>query len=312
MYNQFLATRPKARRQKDDSPATAGAGGKLPRVGVNKSDLEAQGAQNGWTVGPVTPEQVKAMSSAALRWHEQFNAENLDKALTTEQNRAAKQKDQAADTVRKKWLKQAPVTDDEQKQMRDVATQFLRLYPQFIESEANVDAVWNYMQEQNLDPTELSSPVAAFESLAQAGKVSLNPSAISAGPERSVSGRELTSHHSFHLLLQPQRRTSDVDKLSADQFKAAHPELHDTRMPFIVSVRKEREANTTAHKTVTQEVTSSSGSTKVVDYPQEQHGVPPQPEKVSFRKKVNSMTADQIQQECAINPAFRKSLDEME
>jgi len=197
--------------------------------------------------------------------------------------------------------------------MADVAQQFLRLYPQFISSDANVDAIWNYQQEHNLDPAKLSSPIEAFESLAQSGKISLNPSAISAGPESSVSGRELTSHHSFHLLLQRQRRTSDVDKLSADEYFEKNKDvLADKRMPFIVAVRQERAANNAAHVKNTEAVTASSGSTKVVDYPPAQHGVPRQPEKVSFRKKINSMTADEIQQECAINPAFKKALDEME
>jgi hypothetical protein len=268
----------------------------------------------GWKVRALTEKEIRGgMSGQELIWHQTFSPAAVEQALTLPAEIASNEKNQAALEVRKKWNKEMPVTDDEKKKMADVAKQFLRLYPQFISSDANVDAIWDYQQEHNLDPAQLSSPIEAFESLAQSGKISLNPSAISAGPESSVSGRELTGHHSFHLLLQRQRRTSDVDKLSADEYFEKNKDvLADKRMPFIVAVRQERAANTAAHEKTTEAVTAASGSTKVIDYPQGQHGVPPQPEKVSFRKKINSMTADEIQQECAINPGFRKSLDEME
>src|SRR5216117_3925511 len=78
VFNSYIATRKTSRHQKDSSSAGAA---KVPRVGVNKSDLEAQGIQNGWTAGPLTYNQAREMSSSEFRWHEQFNADALEKAL---------------------------------------------------------------------------------------------------------------------------------------------------------------------------------------------------------------------------------------
>jgi hypothetical protein len=293
---------------KNDSPTTAGAGGKVPRVGVNRSDLEAQGIAHGWTVGPLTMEQVRAMSSATLRWHEQFNGENLEKAFasqTVDKHNKIVRVNQAS---KRMWDGQA--TEEESQQAFAAGDKFANRYAQFIRSQANAEVMTEYMAQNNLDATQVQSYIEAFEKLVPLGKLALNPSAIGAGSETEIY--DVSKHRNYHLLLQAQRRPSEIDRMSADQFKAARPELADTRVPFIVAVRQEREANNTAHVKTTETVTASSGSTKVVDYPPTQHGVPAQPEKVSFRKKINSMTADEIQQECAINPGFRKSLDEME
>jgi hypothetical protein len=87
MYSQFIATRPRSRRSvSHQDSGTAGAAGRVPRVGVNKSDLEAQGAEHGWTARPLTYSEVMEMPSSELRWHEQFNAENLDNTLRVRRN----------------------------------------------------------------------------------------------------------------------------------------------------------------------------------------------------------------------------------
>src|SRR5258706_1205177 len=202
MYNQFLATRPKARRQKDDSPATAGTGGKVPRVGVNRSDLEAQGVEQGWTVGPVTPEQVKEMSSAALRWHEQFNKENLNRALAEPGDIKARKDIDSQWKAKRFWDDTAgtSVTPDEYKVLTTEFKKFIDHYPQFKTPHAdeNNDVIFGWLRDRHMAPI-FSNLVLAFEPTALDGKLWLNPSAISAGSETEVTG---TQHHNFHLLVQ--------------------------------------------------------------------------------------------------------------
>lgn len=67
--------------------------------------------------------------------------------------------------------------------------------------------------------------------------------------------------------------------LSADQFLAEHPELHDTHVPPLIAARHQREQNTEAHFAAASTATSESTVTRVVDYEEQKHGVPPQSDK---------------------------------
>ena len=187
---------------------------------------------------------------------------------------------------------------------------FIEHYPQYKGKHAdeNNDVIFGWLRERHMSPI-FSNLCLAFEATALEGRLWLSPSAISAGKESETYG---TQHHNFDRLIQPQRRNAD-DGLSADDFLQAHKDvLADKRVPPLVLAR-EAKANATAsyfHQTET--VTASSGSTKVLDYPQLQHGVPPQSEKYSFRKLVDSMSSTQLAQRCQQDPAFKKALDEME
>jgi len=61
----------------------------------------------------------------------------------------------------------------------------------------------------------------------------------------------------------------------------------------------------------TNDAIASSGATRVVDFGPRQRGVPPRPEKPSFREKIRSMTADQIAERCANDPDFKQALDNL-
>jgi hypothetical protein len=55
-----------------------------------------------------------------------------------------------------------------------------------------------------------------------------------------------------------------------------------------------------------------SGSTRFTDYGNTaQHGIPPRPEKASFRKKVEGMTSTEIAEACRLDPAFERALNSL-
>lgn len=310
MYNQFLATRPKARRQKDDSPATAGTGGRVPRVGVNKSDLEAQGAQQGWTVGPVTAEQVKDMSSAALRWHEEFNKQNLEKAFTSQAVDKYNKNVRVNQASKRMWDGQA--TEEESQQAFAAGDRFASNYAQFLRTHANAEAITKYMEEHNLDATKVQSYIEAFDELAPSGKLALSPKAAGIGPEERLEGEAVKRYSRLHLLTMPNKALKPEDKLSADDWFAQHPELHDTRTPPLMQKQLIKDANTAAFQKQTDDATASTrgGKTNVVDYGPQQR-VPAEPERHSFKQKIRSMSATELAERCQLDPAFKKALDEM-
>jgi hypothetical protein len=131
------------------------------------------------------------------------------------------------------------------------------------------------MQARDWDATKIESYTAAFRELTEQGKLTIGPAE------------------------------------SADEYLAAHPELKDNRVPPLIDTRHQREQNTEAHFAKSAAATNESSVTRVVDYPHEQRGVPPQPDKLSFRMKVRSMSASEIAQRCADDPGFRKALDEL-
>ena len=77
MYNAYLATRQKARKQREDSPATAGMP-KSPAGGPkSREELKAMGERNGWTARKLSMRDVNTMSADETLWHETFNKGNF-------------------------------------------------------------------------------------------------------------------------------------------------------------------------------------------------------------------------------------------
>jgi hypothetical protein len=269
VFNPYITTNTRLKRNKTaiNEGATAG-NAKTPRVGVNKSDLQAQGVSQGWSVRPLTMTEINQMSSAELRWHEEFNAENLAASFDKKARIEQSNQHQAAWDIKKKWDNVSPASDDDKKKMREVAEQFQRLYPQWIKNEANATALWNHMRKENLEPTKLASVIQAFEELAQQGKVSLNPSAISVGPERSISDTELTSHRNFHTLLQSHRRPTAEESMSADQYKALHPEVNSDAggVPPLIQARIAKQKATEELNQRTESQTQRIAGHRITDY----------------------------------------------
>lgn len=132
------------------------------------------------------------------------------------------------------------------------------------------------MADHDLDPKQVSSYVTAFNALVESGQIKLAP------------------------------------VQSANEYLAQHPELHDTRIPPLVAARHQREQNAEAHFAAASTATSESTVTRVVDYGEQKHGVPPESEKYSFKMKVRAMSADELAQRCADDPTFKTALDALE
>ncbi len=303
MYNAFIATRLRRNKNVGDSPATAGASKVATVTARSKSELKELGERMRWSARKLTMADINAMSSQELLWHEAFN-ENYQRALELPAKLAEQWK------AHRFWNDTA--SPEEYKTLLNEFKKFLDHYSQYRTTtthyDENNDVLFAWLQDRHMAPI-YANLVLAFEANALAGKLWLNPSAISAGKESEVFG---THHHNFHLLIQPQRRNAD-DGLSADEyFEKNKNVLADKRTPPLVVARQERAAATAAHFANAETNTAKSGSTNVIDFPQVQRGVPPQPDKVSFRRKIQNMTSEEIRRECEIDPSFKDALDQLQ
>src|SRR5260370_36286145 len=104
---------------------------------------------------------------------------------------------------------------------------------------------------------------------------------------------------------------SETDRLSAQEFYDEHKELHSTQVSTFAIQKKQKVENTQASFAQTSAATSESNVVRVTNYGQQTHGVPPEPDKYSFKQKIRSMSASEIAQRCQDDPTFRKALDEL-
>src|SRR6266853_5766820 len=171
------------------------------------------------------------MSSSELRWHEQFNATNLENALAA---RAREGKDIDRQWATKKlWDNETRPTPEQAAAIGEAVEIFLQTYPQVIRGPENHHSILVWLKDRNMEVT-FSNLVESFQANALEGKIWLNPNAIGAGSQTEVTDSELTTHHNFHLLIQPQQRMCEPDRLSADEYLAKNTALHDTRLPPII------------------------------------------------------------------------------
>src|SRR5258708_6511972 len=176
MFNVYEKTHRFRGKTPKDSPASAGAA-KIPRVGVNKSDLEAQGELHGWAARELTFTEVREMSSSELRWHEQFNADNLEKALVTPAKaKEGKDIDRQWATKNfwdKYWGTQNQASPEESKRLLAELQQFQASFPQFIASRSENAVLLEWLRDRHMELT-YRNLVESFEANALEGKVWLN------------------------------------------------------------------------------------------------------------------------------------------
>lgn len=273
MFNAYEATHRFKGKTAKDSTSTAGMG-KAPAGGLKgREELKSLGERNGWTARELSMCEIQQASADEVLWHEVFNKENLDRAFTLAENQRMNRERMPIWDIRKKWAGITRVTNEEAEAARVAGATFAERFSTFERTEPNALAICAYMADHDLDPKQVSSYVTAFHALVEDGKMSLAPI------------------------------------LSADEYLAEHPELRDNRVPPLIAARHQREQRTEAHFAKSASATSEGSVTRVVDYEQQKHGVPPQSDKISFRRKVDSMTAEEIRRECEINPGFRAALD---
>lgn len=205
-----------------------------------------------------------------------YNRENFDNALTRAENQRVNGERQAVWDIRKKWAGTAGVSPEEAEQARRAGATFAERFPTFERSEANALKICQYMADHDLDPKQVSSYVEAFNALVKAGQIKLAP------------------------------------VQSANEYLAQHPELHETGISPLIAARHQREQNTEAHFAAGSTATSESTVTRVVDYGEQKHGFPRESEKYSFKMKIRAMSADELAQRCADDPAFKTALDALD
>jgi hypothetical protein len=272
VFNAYVATSTRRSKQNiADSPATAGMG-KVSAGGLKgREELKSLGERMGWTSHELTMREIQQMSADETLWHEAFNKDNFERAFERDVIGRHNREAMAVWDIRKAWRE--GVTKEQSRCAEEAGAEFASRFPTFERTIDNAHAIVRFMEEHDLDATEVSSYIKAFNALVEEGKMSLAP------------------------------------VQSADEFFAQHPELRDNGVPPLVATRHQREQNTAAHFAKSVAATNEASVTRVVDYPQEHHGVPTQPDRISFRKRVANMTADEIRMECEIDPALRKALD---
>ncbi len=276
MYNGFIATNTRLKKNKTakDSPSTAGMA-KAPTGGLKgREELKSLGERMDWTVREVSMREIRQMSADETLWHEAFNKENWDRAFTLAENQRTNKERMEIWDKRRMWGGRA--TPEETEKARAAGDAFATRHPTFARTVENAQEMVRFLEENDLDGTKIESYSTAFRELSAQGKLTL------------------------------------VEPQSADEYLAEHAdELLDRRIPPLIAGRHQREQNTAAHFAKSASATNEGSVTRVVDYGQQKHGVPPESEKYSFKMKVRAMSADELAQRCADDPTFRKALDEL-
>ena len=213
------------------------------------------------------------MSAADAEWHMIHNKQAWQAAFDEEQRRRSSKLHVAQTRTKLQWQGHASESEDEA--ARIAGATFAKKFPQFERSLSNAQAMARYMQENDLPGTELSSYIAAFRALSERG--------------------ELTS----------------VKPESSTEFLQKHPELRDTRTPPMIAVRNATAEATEAAFANAELNTVRAGSTSVTTYDEEQTGFPQAPTKYSFRKLLDSLSADEYQRRVSEDPQFAAAIDRL-
>jgi hypothetical protein len=240
----------------------------------SKAELKSLGERKGWTAREVSMREIRQqMSAEEVLWHEAFNKENFDRAFTLAENRRLNQERMPVWNVKRMWAGHA--TKEEGEKSRNAGDQFAIRHPQFERTIENAMLMVEYMKSQDLDATKVQSYETAFRELTAEGKLTL------------------------------------VEAESADDFLRKHPELHERRTPPIIVARTAKAEATQEYFAQAASARATGNVVNVVDYGPQAHGVPPEPDKYSFKQKVRSMSASEIAQRCQDDPAFHKALDKL-
>src|SRR5258708_30877363 len=229
MFNAFETTSTRFKKHKTtDSPATAGAAKVATVTARSKSELKEWGERMNLVPRKLTMADIRSMSSQELLWHESENSENYKAAFAVEENKKSNKTNMAGWNSKRMWSGKA--TEDESQKAYAAGDRFASNFSQFVRSMDNAHAITSYMEENNLDATQVQSYVEAFEVLAPQGKLVLSPKAAGIGTEETLTGETLKTYPRLHLLLQPNKVLKPEDKLSAAQWFAEHPELRDAKL----------------------------------------------------------------------------------
>jgi len=272
LFNVFESTH--RFRGKTAKVSSAGTAKVATVTARSKSELKELGERLGWTPGPRTMAEINAMSSQQCLWEENFNSEQYERALSLPGITKERKDIDHQRAAKKLWDDQTQPTPEQAAEIWKALENFKETYPQLIPARRENECILLWLKDRNMHVT-FSNLVESFEANALEGRLYLNPNAISAGSETEVSGQQLLQHHNFFKLIQPQKRISDVDRLSADEFFEKNKEtLADRRTPPIIVARNAQQQATEKFFEQAKEATATprTGATRVTDFGHEPRG----------------------------------------
>src|SRR6266853_1417117 len=189
----------------------------------------------------LTYAEYDAMSESEKCWHLNENSAAVDKALVENEKEVRDAVSHAKREVRK------IVTFDVEDPialgnlMIENGGKFSEMFPQFVGSRKNTDRVLKYLRENELLP-EVENFVVAFQALAHAGEISIDPSKTGLTDDsKELTGSALQEHPNLaHLLTRvtpqifEQRR---VMRMDAKSFAAWEREKNPPEVPYMIKRR---------------------------------------------------------------------------
>lgn len=238
------------------------------------AELKSLGERKGWTMHELSMREIRQMSADETSWHEAYNKENFDGAIERDANARHNRQAMGVWDIRRQWRE--GVTEEQSRRAQEAGAEFARRFPTFEQSIDNAHAIVGFMEENDLDPTEISSYITAYRELTDQVKLTVAP----------------------------------IE--SADDYLRNHPELHERRTPPIIAARAAKAEQTAKYFQAAANATAKGTVVNVIDYPSEQSGYPAAPTKYSFRKLLDSLSAAEYQKRLNEDKQFAAAIDKLQ
>ena len=241
----------------------------------SKGELKALGERKGWAAREISMREIRQqMSAEEVLWHEAFNKDNFEQAFEHDANARHNREAMGVWDIRRQWRE--GVTAEESRRAQEAGAEFARRFPTFEQTIDNAHAIVRFMEENDLDPAEIASYITAYRELTDQVKLTVAP----------------------------------IE--SADDYLRNHPELHERRTPPIIAARNAKAEATQEYFAQAASARAKGNVVNVVDYGPQTHGVPPRPDKVSFRRLVASLSASELAKRISEDSQFRESLNRLD
>jgi hypothetical protein len=167
---------------------------------------------------PLTYAEYDAMNESEKCWHLSENSNAVNKALTEYEKEVRDAVSHAKREVRKitKFEVDDPIALGNL--MVENGGKFSEMFPQFVGSRKNTDRVLKYLRENELLP-EVENFIVAFQALAHAGEISINPAKTGLTDDSTeLTGTSLQEHPNLaHLLTQVTPQIFEQRSLSSSR-----------------------------------------------------------------------------------------------
>jgi hypothetical protein len=211
---------------------------RLLALGYTETDLRVPRA--------LTEGDFQGMSVDLQEWHLLANPkaiQKLDAQVAEKDAEAARRDDADADRF---WGR---ANQEEINSALEMAARFCRKYPQFVQVEDNTRQMLEWLKAHRRSRPEMPDFEEGFAALARAGAISVDLSKIGEG-DKIISGYELRVSPVLWKILTPvtltkaKKEKRAIDAMSAEEYKRATPELHETRISPIFQAQFTKAAAT--------------------------------------------------------------------